>query len=121
MSTTRELSAEESTEPRLLALVASLSSELRPGGDVELPISLDSDLDRELGFDSLSLAELIVRLEDEFAVQLPEELLGTAESPRDLLLALQGAPAGQSAETAKVRHVAVAASSEAPANAATLL
>jgi 1-acyl-sn-glycerol-3-phosphate acyltransferase len=121
MSTTQERAVGAPAEARLLAIVAELSADLRPTGEEQPSITLDSALDRELGFDSLSLAELIVRLEDEFGVQLPEGLLGTAESPLDLLLALQGAPTHQRAKTGMVRHVAVAASEEAPTSAETLL
>ena len=43
----------EPSERRVLAIVVETLSELHPGIDEMLSVSLDSDLDRELGFDSL--------------------------------------------------------------------
>jgi acyl carrier protein len=48
---------------------------------------LDSRLDADLGLDSLSVAELLVRTEELFGVSLPEETLVTVRTPRDLLTA----------------------------------
>jgi acyl carrier protein len=50
-------------------------------------VGLDSRLDADLGLDSLSVAELLVRTEELFGVSLPEEVLATARTPRDLLRA----------------------------------
>lgn len=50
-------------------------------------VGLDSALDADLGLDSLSVAELLVRTEELFGVSLPEEVLATARTPRDLLTA----------------------------------
>ncbi len=68
----------------LLALLASFGRELHSG----LPareVSLDSSLDRDLGLDSLSRVELLMRLEQRFDVRVREEELAVAETPRDLL------------------------------------
>ena len=46
---------------------------------------LDSDLDRDLALYSLSRAELLLRLDRAFKVQLPERLIGEANSPKDLV------------------------------------
>jgi 1-acyl-sn-glycerol-3-phosphate acyltransferase len=72
----------------LLETVRALALELKsvPG---ETRVSLDSSLQRELGIDSLGLAELLLRLERRFQVHLPETLLGEAETPRDLLRAIE--------------------------------
>jgi 1-acyl-sn-glycerol-3-phosphate acyltransferase len=72
----------------LLETVRALALELKsvPG---EVRVSLDSSLQRELGIDSLGLAELLLRLERRFQVHLPETLLGEAETPRDLLRAIE--------------------------------
>ncbi|MEE1545366.1 MAG: AMP-binding protein, partial [Alphaproteobacteria bacterium] len=48
-------------------------------------------LERDLGLDSLGRVELLMRLEQGFEVQLPEQLLASAESPRDLLRAVANA------------------------------
>jgi acyl carrier protein len=52
------------------------------------PVRLDSTLDRELGLDSMALAELLVRLDEALGVGLPTGLLRTAATPRDLVRAV---------------------------------
>jgi acyl carrier protein len=85
---------------KLLAVIRELLRDSRQGGR-ESRVRLDSSLERDLGIDSLAKVELIVRIERAFDVRLPERLLGTAESPRDLLAAVQGggarAPEAQAA------------------------
>lgn len=56
-------------------------------GQTARAVDLDSHLEADLGLDSLSVAELLVRTEELLGVSLPEELLATARTPRDLLLA----------------------------------
>jgi 1-acyl-sn-glycerol-3-phosphate acyltransferase len=73
---------------RLLALITALRDELRAGASGLPAVRLDSRIDRELGFDSLARAELLLRIETEFAVRLPAELLSDAETPQDFLTAL---------------------------------
>jgi len=51
--------------------------------------TLDAELDRDWGFDSLSRAELLCRVERDFKVRLPERLLGEAATLRDILTALE--------------------------------
>lgn len=56
-------------------------------------ITMASRLDRDLGLDSLTRAELLVTVEQKFGVQLPEQLLNDAGTPRDILdevMRLQG-------------------------------
>ncbi len=75
---------------RLLEIVAGLARELqpeRPGAAVHL----DADLDRDLGFDSLSRVELLLRIEHGLEVRLPEQTFATAQTPRDLLAAVEQA------------------------------
>jgi len=68
---------------RLLAVVAAVAKEARP--HVEPHVALDSSLEKDLGLDSLARVELVLRLEREFSASLPEQALGTSETPRDLL------------------------------------
>jgi len=68
---------------RLLQVVAAVAKEARP--HVEPRAALDSSLEKELGLDSLARVELVLRLEKEFGVALPEQALATSETPRDLL------------------------------------
>jgi 1-acyl-sn-glycerol-3-phosphate acyltransferase len=51
-------------------------------------LGLDAPLEGGLGLGSLEQVELVTRLEDRFAVELPEAVLARAETPRDLAKAL---------------------------------
>src|SRR5689334_1870118 len=82
---------------RLLAVVAQVAREARP--HVDAYVTLDSSLERELGLDSLARVELVLRLEREFGASLPEQALGSSETPRDLLRFLL-ASAGQAPSSA---------------------
>ena len=75
----------------VLAQVRQLAQELHPRRARSLRVTLDSALDRDLGFDSLSRVELLLRLERAFGVSLPEQVLASAETPRDLWRALLAA------------------------------
>lgn len=83
----KERTAEVSAEA-VLELVHQLALELHPRRKRSLRVALDSDLDRDLGFDSLSRVELLLRLKRTFGISLPEQLLASAETPRDLWRAL---------------------------------
>ena len=68
----------------LLQLIRQLAEELHP--EIDIPsIELDSSLDRDLGLDSLARMELLARLERQYGIRLPEQVLATAETPRDIL------------------------------------
>jgi acyl carrier protein len=73
---------------KLLRLVDALVAELRPGFAAKS--RLDSRLDKDLGLDSLARVELLARIESAFAIRLGEDLLGSAETVRDLLAAIGG-------------------------------
>ncbi|HRP94763.1 MAG TPA: AMP-binding protein [Rhodocyclaceae bacterium] len=73
----------------LIELIDQLVGELRPGARAHA--ALDSALERELGLDSLARVELLARVERAFGVRLPAEVLGSAETPRDLLAAIDAA------------------------------
>jgi len=75
----------------LLQVVLTLAAELHPRQPAIRRATVDSALDRDLGFDSLSRVELLMRIEKAFGVSLPEQVFATAETPRDLLRAVQGA------------------------------
>lgn len=78
----------------LLDLIQKLLREIQP--QKRITVSLRSRLDRDLGLDSLSRAELLIRMEQAFRTRLPEKTLNEAETVSDLLNAL-GAPAGVAA------------------------
>jgi 1-acyl-sn-glycerol-3-phosphate acyltransferase len=73
---------------RLLRLVQDLVWELHPHMRRTVVVALDSDLDRDLGLDSLGRAELVLRIDRTFKVRLPDQLIGEADTPGDLLKAL---------------------------------
>jgi 1-acyl-sn-glycerol-3-phosphate acyltransferase len=107
---------------KLLAIVAELLRESQPAGGTPPVPALASSLERDLGIDSLARVELLLRIERAFDVQLPEHLLGAAETPRDLLEAvLAGAPRVREAAAAAAPLALPAAEAAHPADAATLL
>ncbi len=75
----------------VLQIVRELVVELHPNLIDPRLVRLDSDLDRDLALDSLSRAELLLRLNRKFKVQLPERLIGEADHPCDLVNALLAA------------------------------
>ncbi|HHM04640.1 MAG TPA: acyl-phosphate glycerol 3-phosphate acyltransferase, partial [Gammaproteobacteria bacterium] len=100
----------------LLGVVSDLVAELR-GGE-RLTVSLDSDLERELGLDSLARAELLSRVERVVQGRLPEDALGRVECPRDVLTLLMPVgpatrPAAQGAEAGSRSGPGIALPAEA--------
>lgn len=71
-----------------MEVVQGLARELQPQRQSWRSLTLDASLERDLGLDSLGRVELLARMERSFGVRLPEELLGSADTPRDLLQAL---------------------------------
>jgi len=105
---------------RLLAIVQTLAKELHPG-DTFQQVTLTTRLDRELGFDSLSRAELILRIEQRFNVSLPPALLAEAETPADLLQTIAtAAPADTNLSRIKRQPPLPQDSSETPLHLSTL-
>ncbi len=66
---------------RLLKVVGDVAAELHPHRTAAGPVTLDSALARDLGFDSLGLVELIMRVEQAFGVTLREQVFASAETP----------------------------------------
>jgi len=81
------------TAARMQAVVEATLRDLHPAAPGLPPVALDSMLDRDLGLDSLARMELLLRVEREFGVTLPEETLQRAETVADLLQAAQRAAA----------------------------
>ena len=84
-------SRESRLSDELLAIVRSLAVELHPHLERTIVVRLDSDLDRDLGLDSLARSELMLRLDRAFKVKLPDQILGDATTPADLLQAVKAA------------------------------
>jgi acyl carrier protein len=83
--------AVDHAERLLLDAVRGLVAALHPYAPP--PVQPDSALDRDLGLDSLALAELLVRLEVTLGFGLPTCLLRTAATPRELVRAIGPAAA----------------------------
>lgn len=82
------ISAAQERAQNILQTVKQVASELHPGQHFPNRLNLDSSLDRDFAFDSLGKVELLLRLEQEFGVALPESLLNRADTPRDLFNAV---------------------------------
>lgn len=109
-------------ETRLLNIVHDLAVELRPRDRRSLTVLPDSDLDRDLGFDSLSRAELLVRIDKAFGVRLPDEVIGEADTVADFLAALTAAGAMDAGpQTAVSLSALVPDGQRVPERAGTLL
>jgi 1-acyl-sn-glycerol-3-phosphate acyltransferase len=87
----RDPPGDEELSARLLEVVRELAAELHSRRRLPPALTLDTDLERDLGLDSLARLELLARLERLFDTQLPEAMMVGAETPRDLLRALGGA------------------------------
>jgi len=72
----------------LLQLISAIVAELHPQDPSPPTPQLDSAFDRDLGLDSLGRIELISRIEAAFEINLPEASIASAETPRDVLVAL---------------------------------
>ena len=105
----------------LLETVQALATELNPHYVTPGPVTLDSILDRDLGFDSLGRVELLVRLERTFDVALAEQVLMNAETPRDLLRAVLGGGRSASHLPPTAERLALGEAEAAPHSAATLI
>ncbi len=86
---------------RVLEVARRLLAEIHGTEPADAAVGLDSSFERELRLDSLSRAELLVRLERTFAVDLPEDLLARAESLRDLVAEITAALDTAGGETGK--------------------
>lgn len=81
----KEAAAAAKTATQLLEVIRDLAAELHPRQELPRPITLDSSLDADLGFDSLGRVALLDRIEQIFKITLSEQVISTATSPRDLL------------------------------------
>src|SRR6266704_3497719 len=103
----------------LLETVRQFAAELHPARQAP-PASLDGRLEHDYGFDSLGRVELFLRLERRFALSLPQSVMASAETPRDLLRAIHAAnPASRSAPLERASMLAE--ESATPDRAATLV
>ncbi|MDQ6971391.1 MAG: AMP-binding protein, partial [Mariprofundaceae bacterium] len=104
----------------LLELIRILLRELRP--EAHPSVNLDSSMDRDLALDSLARIELLLRCEHQFGVSLPEQLISSMETPRELLRAILKTDSTiQDAEIKKISTAALQGAEGEPANATTLI
>ncbi|HEB98851.1 MAG TPA: acyl-phosphate glycerol 3-phosphate acyltransferase, partial [Thiotrichales bacterium] len=102
----------------LLDLLQELVTELHRG-HCPPPVTLDSDLERDLGIDSLGRVELLMRIRERLGREVDEDAALQADTPR-ALLAVLGAPPPEAAtapappveaETGAVHGLPIAAKS----------
>ncbi|KLV05550.1 acyl-phosphate glycerol 3-phosphate acyltransferase [Photobacterium aquae] len=110
------------TAEQLLRLITTLIAEMDSGSSTKSPprVTLDSQLDQDLGFDSLARAELIQRTEHDFNVSLPPQTLANINTPGDLLDAILVAQKAPVTKTANLESVSLTATSESPDEVTTL-
>ena len=114
-----EIGGSKASAETLIEIVRQVATELHP--ERRLPsASLDARLDRDYGYDSLGRVELFLRIERQLGVSLSETVMAGAETPRDLLRAMDAArPASRAARAERVEELA--RESETPENAGNLL
>jgi 1-acyl-sn-glycerol-3-phosphate acyltransferase len=107
---------------RLLELLRALVRELHPADERVASLGLEHSLERDFGLDSLARVELAARVEQAWGVHLPEEAFSEAETPRDLLRFIGGAPIAETRVRAPAAAPARApeAVDQAPASVQTL-
>ncbi len=103
----------------VLELVRGVIAEVHPHASRQA-VTLDSRFD-ELGIGSLELVELLQRVQNTFGVTLPSELVGRAETPRDLLQAIAANHAPAQEDHGVFSPPSAVAGSPAPATASTLI
>ena len=106
----------------LLDLIRRFDLETHPHKQQPAQLTLDSSLERDLGLDSLGRMELLYRIERRFEVSLPDQVLATMETPRELLRAIEGASGAPRprADTAEIRAALPHEAQGLPDHAATL-
>ena len=115
----KKLMSQQQMEVELISIVHQLLTELDE--PYKKNIQLDASLQRHLGIDSLSRAELFKRIEKTFSITLPDQLLVQAETLNDIMIYLiSAAPTPQTKEQKRVFISHNGYSLVNPARAATL-
>ena len=110
------------TAARVVALAQAVAEEQHPQRRGQFAADARSSLERDLALDSLGRVELLGRLEGAFGIELPEQVLGSAETVQDLIAAVDGArPRGDAKLATVAVRTAPVAQVSAPLQALTLL
>ncbi|MGK5627229.1 acyl carrier protein [Streptomyces sp. URMC 123] len=94
MSKATTATTDETTTVTMEALLAVLTE---CAGDIELPGTADEIPDRsfgDLGCDSLVLLETAARLQSEYGIVIPDDVIAELETPRSLLEFVNGRVGG---------------------------
>ena len=106
----------------VLRMIRDLTLELHPDWRRRLVVRPESDLDRDLGYDSLARAELMLRINREFGIGLSDQLIVDAATAGDISDAVaSAAPARMRQEPKDERRPIILPQSAAPEEAETLL
>ena len=106
----------------VLRMIRDLTLELHPDWRRRLVVRPESDLDRDLGYDSLARAELMLRINREFGIRLSDQLIVDAATAGDISDAVaSAAPARMRQEPKDERRPIILPQSAAPEEAETLL
>lgn len=112
--------SQQQIESELIAITGQLLSE--QGVPYRREIQLDASLQRQLGIDSLSRAELFQRIEKSFSISMPDRLLAQAETLSDIATYIEhAAPRIITPERPKVVSTHGDASTVDPSQAKTLV
>ncbi len=104
---------------RLVRLIEQLLAESHP--QRRITVTLDSSFERDLGLDSLGRVELMQRAERTFGVSLPDQMLNSVETPRDLARCVLSSHGGRHALADKtVMTLATGGTQSVPEAALTL-
>ena len=121
-SSSQELADRAAITNQTISIIVELARELRASRRGTVAATTDSELDRDLGFDSLGRAELILRLDRAFKVRLPDRLIADARTPSDLIEAILAAdPASSELTPGQMAPPEVLATIAPPTTARTLI
>ena len=108
---------------RFWFVIRTLLTELQPQrrDTYDLPLTIESRLDRDLGLDSLGRVELLSRLEQEFDVHLSEDLAAESETIQELLTGVLSATQNDEGSTRPPRKTLISPVDVATPNEASTL
>jgi acyl-CoA synthetase (AMP-forming)/AMP-acid ligase II/acyl carrier protein len=107
----------------VLGVVAAVHAETHADASRRDTVKLDSQLERDLGFDSLARAELFSRIEQTLHVRIPLDAFATALTPADLARSIGRGPASAATASSSqpVPQRATALFADMPHEAVTLI